>query len=218
MAAGARFIAGVDEVGRGALAGPVSVGAVIVDAASAQALEGVHDSKLLSAGVRERLVSRIHAWSVGYGVGHAEAEEIDALGLSTALRLAGYRALRRAMAMAPGLDAVILDGSFNWLDSTQSDLFAALHDELVESPLEVPVRTRVKADMNCQSVAAASVLAKVERDALMRILDQAEPGFGWAENKGYGTAAHRAQIVAGGPSAHHRRTWNLTGKASTPEV
>lgn len=198
---GARHVAGIDEVGRGALAGPVSVGVVVVHATTAEVPQGLADSKLLRAPIRESLVPRIHEWAVTYAVGHASAEEIDAVGIVDALRQAALRALS-LLTVAP--DVVILDGSHDWL-TRSADLFA----EPV-GPSTPTVRMRVKADLTCASVSAASVLAKVERDAIMRDLDVGYPGYGLAGHKGYGSDAHRDAIRRLGPSPIHRRSWKLT--------
>ncbi|WP_372699822.1 ribonuclease HII [Arthrobacter sp. JSM 101049] len=208
------LVAGCDEVGRGALAGPVSVGMVVIDPAAAALLEGVRDSKLLSAAVRQELVPVIREWAAAWGVGHASAAEIDEHGLVTALRLAGNRAWEAAAATARP-HAVLLDGNLDWLSAPeQEDLFAT--GSLPSCPFDASgarVTTRIKGDLTCLSVAAASVLAKVERDALMATYDELEPGYGWAVNKGYGTAAHRQAIVESGASSYHRRSWRLTGPA-----
>ncbi|NKX52037.1 ribonuclease HII, partial [Arthrobacter deserti] len=120
-------VAGADEVGRGALAGPVSVGMVVVDTAGAKHLKGVRDSKLLAPADRELLVPRIRSWAAAWAVGHATAAEIDELGLTAALRLAGTRAwLQVAAVVRP--DIVILDGNHNWLSPAQATLFDAAGD------------------------------------------------------------------------------------------
>lgn len=204
---GARYLAGVDEVGRGALAGPVSVGIAVVDLQNMQLLADVRDSKLLKAADRERLDPLVRAWSIASAVGHASAREIDELGIMGALRTAGNRAWFQILGAGITPDVVLLDGSHNWLSpSAQPSLF----DEAVVDPgCDAPVHTLVKADMQCLSVAAASVLAKVERDAAMQALHLEFPAFGWDVNKGYGTAAHREAIRACGPSPYHRVSWNL---------
>lgn len=221
-AQGYALVAGCDEVGRGALAGPVSVGVVVIDAATAAELPGVKDSKLLRGPVRQALVPAIQEWAQAYAVGHASAAEIDAVGLVSALRLAGTRALAAVAAeLLPGY--VILDGNHDWLSvPVQPEiLFAGPAVGPAAGPAEGPaaepapgaamtVRTRIKADMTCLSVAAASVLAKVERDAMMVEFAQQFPQFGWDGNKGYATAAHRAAIAGHGATDFHRRTWRLT--------
>ncbi|WP_113718463.1 ribonuclease HII [Arthrobacter dokdonensis] len=213
-AQGYTLVAGCDEVGRGALAGPVSVGVVVIDAATAAELPGVKDSKLLRGPVRQALVPAIQEWAQAYAVGHASAAEIDAVGLMAALRLAGTRALAAVSAeLLPGY--VILDGNHDWLSvPVQPEiLFAgpAAGPAVEPAPgAAMMVRTRIKADMTCLSVAAASVLAKVERDAMMVELAQQFPQFGWDGNKGYATAGHRAAIAGHGATDFHRRTWRLT--------
>ena len=183
---GARLLAGIDEVGRGALAGPVSVGIAVVDLHEQKLLADVRDSKLLKVADRERLVPLVRSWSVASAVGHASAKEIDAVGIVAALRLAGTRAWLAVLAAGVTPDVVLLDGSHNWLSpETQPSLF---DDGPAEPGCDAPVHTLVKADMQCLSVAAASILAKVERDGMMRGLHSEYPAFGWDENKGYGTA------------------------------
>jgi ribonuclease HII len=198
---GARVVVGMDEVGRGALAGPVSVGAVAVDLATRTCPKGVADSKLLSAPARERLVPGLRRWGVARAVGHAGPEEIDEIGIIAALRLAGNRALE---ALGVSADVVLLDGSHDWLSPPDElDLFGLG----VGAP--VAVRTRVRADRACASVAAASILAKCERDALMVTLADSHPGYRWDENKGYGAPEHLLALRALGPTRLHRRSWRL---------
>jgi ribonuclease HII len=201
----------IDEVGRGALGGPVTAGAVVVDATVRRPLAGVRDSKLLTPGAREELVPRIHRWAVAHAVGHATAAEIDEHGLTAALRLAGHRALAL---LAVRADLVLLDGSHDWLTPPeQPSLFAPP----TVTPSVPDVVTMVKADLQCAAVAAASVLAKVERDGLMVELAADHPGYGWEENKGYASPAHLDALRRLGPCAEHRRSWNLPGNA-VPEA
>lgn len=195
-------LAAVDEVGRGALAGPVSVGVVVVDASTASAPTGVRDSKLLSAAARAELDPRIRRWACDVAVGHASSAEIDEVGIIGALRLAGMRALGALRGPAP--DLVLLDGSHDWLTATP-DLFS---EPAVSAP---PVVARVKADLTCAAVAAASVLAKVERDAYMSELHDLHPEYEWALNKGYSAPAHIEALRRFGPTAHHRVSWRLPG-------
>lgn len=202
MRSGSTVVCGVDEVGRGALGGPVSVGMVIVDTTVTRSLTGVRDSKLLTPAAREALVPRIRRWAVGWAVGHATAAEIDEHGLIVALRLAGRRALA-ALPVVP--DAFLLDGSHDWLsEPAQQDLLSP-----VPAADLGPVTTRVKADLTCASVAAASVLAKVERDGLMRRLGVDHPGYGWEQNKGYASPDHLDALAVRGPCEEHRRSWRL---------
>ncbi|THJ66957.1 ribonuclease HII [Arthrobacter echini] len=206
---GHRFVAGCDEVGRGALAGPVSVGVVVVDLESVKGLRGVRDSKLLRPAEREALVPRIRRWSVASAVGHASAAEIDAVGLMGALRSAGSRAWAAVSAIVPP-DVVVLDGNHDWLSARLPGARGEDAGSAAAEPgCRAPVHTRIKADLTCLSVAAASVLAKVERDALMVSLAAHHPSFGWDVNKGYATEGHRAAIDAAGPTGYHRRTWRL---------
>ncbi len=216
---GARVVVGMDEVGRGALAGPVSVGAVAVDLTTRTCPRGVADSKLLTAAARERLRPALLRWGVARAVGHAGPAEIDAMGIIAALRLAGTRALEL---LGVEVDLVLLDGSHDWLTPpAQGELF-----EPEVSAFEIPssgsgvlggvprvprVQTKVKADRACASVAAASVLAKCERDALMVGLADDHPAYGWDENKGYGAPGHLDALRLLGPSPVHRRSWRLPG-------
>lgn len=202
---GHRVLAGMDEVGRGALAGPVTVGVVLIDETCRSAPTGVKDSKLLTPAAREAMVPRIQRWCLDYGVGHASPEEIDAIGIIAALRMAGTRALD-AVGVRP--DLVILDGNHDWLTAPGDvGLFAFAED----APLTPPVTTMIKADLKCSSVAAASVLAKVERDTLMVGLAAHHPAYRWEENKGYAAPEHRAALDLLGPCDLHRRSWRLQG-------
>lgn len=196
---GALHVAGIDEVGRGALAGPVTVGIVVIDHQVPAVPHGLADSKLISARRRTALIPALREWVLASAVGHATPAEIDEVGIVSALRLAALRALRQ-LPMTPSI--AILDGSHDWL-TAKGDLF----DEIdIVTP---PVQMRVKADRDCASVAAASVLAKVERDAIMVQLDTEYPGYGLASNKGYGSAAHMESIAVRGTAEVHRRSWNL---------
>lgn len=206
LRSGATLVCGMDEVGRGALSGPVSVGVVLVDGSVRRSLPGVRDSKLLTPAARVALVPRIQRWAVGWSVGHASAQEVDEVGIIAALRRAGLRALA-ALPVRP--DAVLLDGSHDWLTPpAQIGLFEPDGDGVPD--VAVPtVTTRVKADLSCASVAAASVLAKTERDALMRGLADRYPEYGWAHNKGYASPDHLAALSEKGPCDEHRRSWRL---------
>ncbi len=192
---GVRYVIGCDEVGRGALAGPVAVGACVVDPSVGEHPVGLRDSKLLSEKRRESLAPLAEAWVLFAAVGLASNDEVDTLGLSAALGLAGRRALMQLHERGASIrqSLVLLDGSFDWLNPA------------LGSP--VRVTTRVKADRDCASVAAASVVAKVHRDRLMIEADAHLPGYGWASNKGYGSEAHLAAITELGPTDFHRRTW-----------
>lgn len=196
------LVASMDEVGRGSVFGPCCVGVVEIDASVGTAPPGLRDSKLLSERAREALVEPVTSWVVDCAVGEASAREIDDFGLTAALRLAGRRAL--AMLRRPP-DVVILDGSHDWLSDAPASFVAPAYPALV-----VPeVRTRVKADLSCASVAAASVLAKVHRDRLVRRSAREFPGYGLEDNKGYATAAHVAALRELGASPQHRLSWHL---------
>jgi len=192
---GARYIIGCDEVGRGAIAGPVSVGVAVVDASIGLHPEGLRDSKMLSEKKRELLAPLAAEWALFSAVGSATALEVDQLGISRALGLAGKRALVLLHEAGASIreSVVLLDGAFDWLNPALS------------SP--VRVLTRVKADRDCASVAAASVVAKVNRDRLMIDSDALHPGYGWVGNKGYGSAGHFAAIAELGITPLHRQTW-----------
>lgn len=202
---GARVLVGMDEVGRGALAGPVSVGAVAVDLTTRSGPRGVADSKLLSPAAREALLPALGRWGLARAVGHATAEEIDTIGIIAALRLAGTRAL---LALDVEVDLVLLDGKHDWLTPPDE---LGLWDDLPRLTQVPAVRTRIKADQRCASVAAASVLAKCERDAMMTGYAAAHPDYRWEENKGYGAPEHLEALRTLGPSPLHRRSWNLPG-------
>lgn len=203
-AQGSRLVAGVDEVGRGALAGPVSVGIAVVDAGVGPVPEKLRDSKVISRAVREALIEPVSAWVVDYAIGHAEPAEIDEVGIVAALRLAWTRAYEQ---LAAKPDHVILDGKHNWIAVPESDLFTS------SVGIDVPVTMKIKADAACASVAAASVLAKVARDDLMRAAAQKFPAYGWEGNVGYGSAGHMQAIVEFGATEFHRRSWNLPGQS-----
>ncbi|MCI9887221.1 ribonuclease HII [Micrococcales bacterium 31B] len=203
------LVIGLDEVGRGALAGPVVVGACAVSRTTlaVPAPQGLNDSKLVSELTREWLEPEIHAWSVAAAVGVAEAHEIDAWGIIAALRLAGERALGRLAQSGHAASAIILDGKHNWLHAPR-DLFAP---EPAYDTDQIPVTMRIKADQTCVSVAAASIVAKVWRDREMQRL-AALPEFaeyGFAGHKGYGAATHLEALRRLGPTTQHRRSWNL---------
>ncbi|MCU1534874.1 MAG: ribonuclease [Glaciihabitans sp.] len=191
-AEGVRYVIGCDEVGRGAIAGPVAVGFCVIDLSVGAHPVGLRDSKLLSEKRREELAPLARQWALHSAVGLATADEVDEIGIIRSLGLAASRALE---SLAGFLDdcVVLLDGSHNWLTPA------------LASPLDV--RTRVKADRDCASVSAASVVAKVHRDRLMIDADARIPGYGWTGNKGYGSSDHYAALDALGPSELHRLTW-----------
>ena len=192
---GIRFVIGCDEVGRGAIAGPVAVGLSVVGAGIRKHPDGLRDSKMLSEKRREELAPLARGWSHFSAVGLASAPEVDAIGIIAALALAGRRALTELHEAGVAIheSVVLLDGSHDWLTPS-----------LTKPPR---VHTRVKADRDCASVAAASVIAKVHRDRLMIDADATIPGYGWSGNKGYGSTEHYAAINTLGPSELHRQTW-----------
>ncbi len=211
---GAELVCGMDEVGRGALSGPVSVGAVVVDASTPPATD-FRDSKVLTPRARAQMAPRIRDWSLSSAVGHASAEEIDSHGIIGALRLAANRALAM-LTVIP--EVVLLDGRHDWLTPAQQGSLFEMDLREVESgsPDGRPVFngrvvTQVKADMTCTSVAAASVLAKIERDAIMTDLAAQFPEYGWAGNKGYASPEHIDALSRLGPTSLHRRSWRLPG-------
>lgn len=197
---GRRIIVGIDEVGRGALAGPVAMGACAIEVLDGRVRtlpEGVRDSKKLSAKRREALVDPILETAHAGAVGWASAAEIDEIGIIAALTRAAVRALD---ALAVEIDGIILDGNVD-----------VLSGELASGGRKAPlVDLRVAADRDCASVSAASILAKVARDTHMIEIDAHAPDYGWASNKGYGAAVHREAIDRLGPHVqYHRRSWRL---------
>jgi ribonuclease HII len=197
LASGATLVAGVDEVGRGALAGPVAVGITVVDRNTGTPPNKLNDSKLIARSVREALLEPINAWCVAHAVGSASPREIDSVGITGGLRLAFMRAYEQ-LAVKP--TSVILDGKHNWIG--KADLVVPELPDLV-------VTTQVKADTSCASVAAASVIAKVWRDNVMFDLAQQHPQYGWQSNVGYGAEIHMDAIRTHGATPHHRLSWNL---------
>jgi ribonuclease HII len=181
---GVRTVAGVDEVGRGAWAGPVTVCAAVTGLRRPP--EGLTDSKLLTPKRRTELAAILTRWVTSYALGHASNEEIDELGMTAALRLAAIRALE---ALPERPDAVILDGKHNYLGGPWT------------------VRTVIKGDQSCVAVAAASVIAKVQRDGAMAELDPQYTPFAFADNAGYPSPVHRRALEEFGPTGHHRLSW-----------
>ena len=204
------YVGGLDEVGRGALAGPVSVGLAIVARRTDDDFpEGLADSKQLTARARTGLVEPVRGWLVDHAVAHASPAEIDEHGIVGALRMAGLRALQQVADRGHAPGVIILDGVADWLTALEGTHAPKDSPEPAEVPSTPPVRMEVKADARCAVVAAASVLAKVERDHLMADLD--DPGYGWASNKGYASPAHIRGLAALGASDQHRRSWHLPG-------
>lgn len=183
LARGFRLIAGVDEVGRGALAGPVMAAAVILDLRHYP--EGLDDSKRLTKKQRERLASEIHKSAAAVALGQAGNEVIDRINILRATR----EAMRLAIgSLVPRPDALLID---------------AIKLDEVSLP-QVPI---IKGDALSVSIAAASIVAKVARDELMTMFDEKYPGYGFVRNAGYGTLDHRLAIERLGPSPIHRRTF-----------
>ncbi len=192
---GARLVIGMDEVGRGAIAGPVAVGLSIVDVDTRTAPEGLKDSKLLAEPRREELQPKVARWARHAAVGMASNERIEQIGIIAALGLAARRAIDAIRNEGVDLTGavVLLDGSHDWLTPA------------IDGAL--PVTMKVKADRTCAAVAAASVLAKVHRDRLMIVSDAVHPGYAWTSNKGYASAEHYAGIERVGASPLHRWSW-----------
>ncbi len=180
---GAVRIAGVDEVGRGPLAGPVTAAAVILDLEALP--EGLNDSKKLTAKRRAALEAQIMAQTT-WAVAHATVEEIDSLNILRASHLAMERAVA---ALDPQPDYLLIDGN------------------LIPNGLTLPAEAVVKGDGKSMSIAAASILAKEARDRIMVDLAQQFPGYGWEKNAGYPTSQHREALVKIGVTPHHRRSF-----------
>ena len=181
--AGHDVVVGMDEVGRGAWAGPLTIGAAVLP--RDRRVNKVRDSKVLTATEREAMFDRIGSWCVAWSVGHASQEECDALGMSDAQRLAARRALD-GLGVEP--DQVLLDGKWDFVGGGRT-------------------RRIVKGDATCLSIAAASILAKVTRDRIMRAEAPHFPGYDFERNKGYPCPWHKMALHAMGPTAIHRRRW-----------
>ena len=194
-ARGFHYIAGVDEVGRGPLAGPVVAAAVVLPRDFDE--EGIKDSKLLTVAQRERLAPIIKAKAISWGVGVVTVQEIDRFNILKASLMAMARACR-ALASAP--DHLLIDGK------------QTIPVSLLKPPRATylsPVRQTalIRGDRICLSIAAASIIAKVARDQIMVELDESYPQYGFAIHKGYGSAAHLAALRRHGPSPVHRRSF-----------
>jgi len=187
FAQGDRFVAGVDEVGRGPLAGPVLVAAVILDPRSMP--EGINDSKTLTAERRTALAEAIRETALGLAIATASATEIDYYNI----RGATLRAMARALAaLSPRPDFALIDGRD------------------IPEGLICPAAALVGGDGRSQSIAAASIVAKTIRDALMAAADRRYPGYRFSDHAGYATRAHREAILRLGPSALHRRSFRVS--------
>ncbi len=181
-------VIGIDEVGRGAIAGPVAVGAVLYSSSSSTEIPvGLRDSKLIAEAKRSSVAALVQAW-VPTAVGEASVQEIESKGISWALQQAALRALG---ALNPSTGVILLDGSHNFLRGL----------------VDLPVVMRIKADRDCAIVSAAALTAKVSRDQTMTELHEQYPVFEWASNKGYASESHIAALKDSGPSEHHRVSW-----------
>lgn len=191
FAGGARYVAGIDEVGRGSWAGPVSVGIAVVDVASLQRFPvGVRDSKMLSQRRREELYPLLVDVLSAFSIGHASPLECDELGMTKALHLATSRALS-TLRVAP--DVVVLDGVVNYVNHHR-------------------VMLKVGADRDVRVVAGASVIAKVTRDRMMIDLDERYPQFQFAQNKGYPSPTHLLALESQGLTEIHRKSWSFASR------
>ena len=186
-AQGHDVVVGVDEVGRGAWAGPLTVGAAVVPVD--RRIYKVRDSKMLTEEERELLFDRVAGWCRAWSVGHASPGECDQLGMSAAQRLAAQRAVA---GLGLAADQILVDG--NW-------------DFITEPGAESITRTIVRGDASSLSIAAASILAKVVRDRMLRDDDEHYPLYNFASNKGYPCPHHRAVLAGYGPSPLHRQSW-----------
>lgn len=185
-------VAGIDEVGRGPLAGPVYAAAVILD--PNRLPRGLDDSKAMSADAREKAFEQIMERALAVGIASATVAEIDEINILQATMLAMRRATEQ-LSLAPVM--AFVDGN--------------------RAPaLACPVETIVEGDAKSMSIAAASIVAKVTRDRVMCLLDQEHPGYHWASNKGYGTADHLAALERLGPTIHHRKSFAPVAQLKLP--
>jgi ribonuclease HII len=241
--AGHQVVAGMDEVGRGAWAGPLSVGVAVINRGIRRVPTGLRDSKQLAEPVREALFNPVGKWCAAWAVGHSTPQECDALGMTRALRLAARRAFSELPPEAYP-NAVVLDGSFDFLSPRPAkggardgdepyqtemitddpritepvhalcdeyDIYGQRYGELLDVTMpdgtRPEVSTVIKGDDACASVAAASVLAKVTRDRMMRADAACYPGFDFDHNKGYPAPSHKVALRGYGLTAIHRKTW-----------
>lgn len=197
---GATLVIGCDEVGRGAIAGPVAVGLGVFLPDVRRMPQGLRDSKLLSEAKREALHPVVAEWTPHWAVGLADNVEVDTIGIIAGLGLAATRALEALVVEGVPVESavLVLDGSHDWLTPALADWPETSRPRVI---------TRVKADRDCATVAAASVLAKVHRDRLMIEADGVHPGYDWVSNKGYASSSHYAAIDRLGSSALHRWSW-----------
>ena len=184
----ARLLVGVDEAGRGPLAGPV-VAAAVVFPADREPPAGLRDSKTLSARQRAELLPAIRAHALSCGIGAASVREIDRLNIRVATALAMARAVSRALRGLRTADCVIV------LDGLPMKELGHVHEAMVDG------------DAHCVTIAAAGIVAKETRDRLMHALDRRHPAYGWVSNSGYGTAYHLAALRTAGLTRHHRTSF-----------
>jgi ribonuclease HII len=199
-----QLLVGVDEAGRGPLAGPV-VAAAVVFPRGCSAVRGLRDSKILPASVRARLAERIRGRAMAFGVGAASAHEIDRYNIRVASAIAMRRAIARLIrrsSLAPyplNQDRrASYEGRLTYhiiIDGLPLPEIGYAHDALIDG------------DARCQSISAAAILAKTIRDRLMQRLAERHPGYGWHTNVGYGTEEHQEGLQALGPTKHHRLTF-----------
>ena len=182
-AEGHEVVVGIDEVGRGAWAGPLTLGAAVLP--RDRRVNGIRDSKQLTEARREQLYPRVTEWCTDWAVGHATAAECDRIGMSAAQRLAARRALE---GLGVEADVVLVDGNWDFVGNGRT-------------------RTVVRGDATCLSIAAASIVAKVTRDRMMRAASTDHPGYDFELNKGYPCPRHQLALKGYGPTAIHRRSW-----------
>ena len=197
-----RYVIGIDEVGRGAVAGPVAVGAFVLDLKTLDVGKiptKLQDSKLMTEKSREAVYEELITWQPGFAVGMVDAKDIDTHGIVSALSQSAVRALKQLaekdevkQALAENQVHILLDGTHNWLENVVS---------------RIPVTVRAKADRDCVSVAAAACIAKVTRDRMMVKLAEEYPMYQLDGHKGYASASHIDALRLHGPSDIHRVSW-----------
>jgi len=221
FADGCLTVGGVDEVGRGAWAGPVSVGIVVVTPSCGRRLpKGVRDSKQLTLAEREALFAPLSRAVASWAVGHATNEECDSLGMTAAQRLAARRALGQLDVMP---DVLLLDGKFDFLSDRPVAVDGEVQPIARDVPGFPPVRMIVKGDATSKAIAAASVLAKVTRDRMMAVEAEHYPWYGFERNRGYPAPHHKMALATWGLTPFHRHTWAFVETlkwraAGSPEV
>lgn len=191
----------LDEVGRGAIAGPLAVGAVWLDKTNLDTISFARDSKSMSSKRREEMFEKLERTGIAYGIGWVEAEVIDEIGITASLR----RAAHLAKADLPEPTSYLVDGNLDFISEPGS-------------PPDPRVVLQIKGDANCASIAAASVLAKVSRDRVMIEMDDEYPGYGFAGHKGYGAKTHYLALQQKGFSPIHRKSWKLPSWVALPDA